>query len=125
MFNNTTFNGTSTPVLEAPADYLIFFWIAYIVVGAPLSVLDSVSLLVMMKRHSARLGNLFLVGLSCADLINSVAMFVSGIFRLIYTLMGMKNELTSRFICFMKLVTLWLLATEMTAFLLIFSSLDR
>lgn len=125
-FNNTTVNGTFVAEVSAPpADYLIYFWIVYIAAGLPLTVLDSISFMAMVKRNSARLGNLFLVGLGFSDLVSSVAMFVSGIYRLIYTLLGLKDMLTSRLTCFVRLVTLWVLACEMTAILMLTSSIDR
>jgi len=123
--SNHSSNSTSGAVGAAPADYLLYFWIAYIVVGVPLTALDVLSLTMMIKRNSARLGNFFLVGLSFGDLLNSLAMFISGCFRLKYTLAGEAGMLTTRLICFLKLAMLWIMATQTTAVLLIVSGFDR
>jgi len=122
--SNSSIAGVSgSPV--APADYLVYFWLAYIVVGAPLTLLDLLSLVLMVRRNSARLGNYFLVGLSFGDLLNSLAMLMSGCWRLKYTLAGESGLLTSRLVCFFKLAFMWVMATQTTAVLLVASGIDR
>jgi len=106
-------------------DFLLISWFMYIVFGSVLGILNSVTLVTMLKRYNARLGSLFFVGMSLADVMGSLAELISGLFRVKHTLMGETTMLTSRLICFIKSSALFIFNVEMNAILLIISSFDR
>lgn len=121
--NNTTDAGLA-PTPPAP-NYMLIYWYLYVIIGAPLLLLNGVCFYVMIKRKTARLGSLFFVGLSLSDLVGCWSFLLVGIVRLYYTLRDEQNLLTTRLSCLSKYLVMWIFGNELMAVMLVASNIDR